>query len=99
MGMRVFGKFFEFKRQLTVTDENVKQVVELYENEIIQLEETNLNLMRNVRNLESQIKFYQQRLKIVEGIKINDKSNLNLWKTIALISFLFGLISWMVNKN
>jgi len=93
--MRIFGKFFEFKRQLIVTDENVQQVLDSYENEIVQLEEANLNLMRNVRKLESQIKFYQERLKIVETIKIDEKSKVNLWKIIAIISILFGILSWM----
>jgi phage shock protein A len=98
--MRIFGKFFEFKRQLIVTDENVQQVLDSYENEIVQLEESNLNLMRNVRKLESQIKFYQERLKIVETIKIDQKSKVNLWKIIAIISILFGILSWMVSfKN
>lgn len=98
--MRIFGKFFEFKRQLVVTDENVQQVLDNYENEIVQLEESNLNLMRNVRKLESQIKFYQERLKIVEGIKIDEKSKVNLWKVIAIISILFGILSWMISlKN
>ncbi len=94
--MRVFGKFFEFKRSIKVTDENVQKVIDNYENEIVELEGTNLNLMRNVRTLETQIKFYQERLKIVEGIKIDDKSKINLWKIIAIISILFGIISWMV---
>jgi hypothetical protein len=98
--MRIFGKFFEFKRQLKVTDENVQQVLDNYENEIVQLEESNLNLMRNVRKLESQIKFYQERLKIVEGIKIDEKSKVNLWKVIAIVSVLFGILSWMISfKN
>jgi hypothetical protein len=98
--MRIFGKFFEFKRQLVVTDENVQQVLDNYENEIVQLEESNLNLMRNVRKLESQIKFYQERLKIVEGMKIDDKSKINLWKIITIISILFGILSWMISfKN
>jgi len=93
--MRVFGKFFEFKRSIKVTDDNLKQVLDNYENEIVQLEESNLNLMRNVRKLESQIKFYQERLKIVETIKIDEKSKVNLWKIIAIISILFGILSWM----
>jgi len=98
--MRVFGKFFEFKRSIKVTDDNLKQVLDNYENEIVQLEESNLNLMRNVRKLESQIKFYQERLKIVETIKIDEKSKVNLWKIIAIISILFGILSWMVSfKN
>jgi len=97
--MRIFGKFFEFKRSIKVTDENLQQVLDNYENEIVQLEETNLSLMRNVRNLETQIRFYKDRLKIVETIKIDDKSKINLWKIIAIVSFLFGLISWMLNQT
>ena len=93
--MRVFGKFFEFKRSINVTDENVRTVIDNYENEIVELEETNLSLMRNIRNLESQIRFYKERLKIVEGIKISDKSKINLWKVLAIVSLLFGILSWM----
>ena len=97
--MRIFGKFFEFKRTIKVTDENVQQVLDNYENEIVQLEETNLSLMRNVRSLEAQIRFYKERLKIVEGIKIDDKSKINLWKIIAIVSLLFGVLSWMFTNT
>jgi len=97
--MRVFGKFFEFKRSIKVTDENVKEMLDKYEIEIVELEEANLNLMRNVRNLESQIKFYKERLKIVENIKIHDKSKINLWIILAIVCFLFGILSWMTGHT
>jgi len=57
--------------------------------------------MRVIKDLEKKIGFYQERLKIVEGIKIQESSKVNLWKVLAGIGGAIGAIigSWLTRER
>jgi hypothetical protein len=61
----------------------------------------NVSLMKNVKELEQQIKFYQERLKILEGIKIEEKSKVNLWRILAGLGAAIGALigSWLTKDD
>jgi len=95
--MKIIKKIF----QKDLTQEEFQSILDANERDIIELQDSSVNLMRRIKDLERQIEFYQERLKIVEGIKIEEKSKVNLWKILAAlgagIGALFG--SWLTKDD
>jgi len=88
-----------FKKDLT--QQEFQEILEINDREIIELSDANVQLMRKIRELEQQITFYNERLKIVEGIKVEEKSKVNLWKILAGIGAAIGAIigSWLTKDD
>jgi hypothetical protein len=84
-----------------ITQEEFQDTIDIFEKDIIELTDANVQLMRRIRDLEQQINFYQDRLKIVEGIKINEKTKVNLWRILAGIGAGLGAIigSWLTKDK
>ncbi len=84
-----------------ITQQEFEDTLSLNEKEIIELTDANVQLMRRIRDLEQQIAFYNDRLKIVEGIKVEEKTKVNLWKILAGIGAAIGAIvgSWLTKNN
>ena len=95
--MKIIKKIF----QKDLKQEEFQSILDANERDIIELEDLNVNLMRKNKDLERQIEFYQERLKILEGIKIEEKSKVNLWRILAAlgagIGALFG--SWLTKDD
>lgn len=94
--MKIFKNIFN----KDLTQEEYNKILDTQERDIIELEDTNVKLMRKIKDLEKQIEFYNDRLKIVEGIKVEEKSKVKLWKWLAWIGAAFGTLlgSW-ITKN
>jgi hypothetical protein len=88
-----------FKKDLT--QEEFQDILSSHEKDLIELTDTNTQLMRRIRDLEQQIIFYQDRLKILEGIKIEEKSKVGIWKILAGIGALIGALigSWFTKED
>ena len=84
-----------------LTQDELNKILDTQERDIIQLEDMNVELMRKIKDLEKKIEFYQERLKIVEGIKVEEKSKVNLWKWLAGIGAVFGALfgSWLTKDD
>jgi NAD-dependent DNA ligase len=95
--MKIIKKIF----RKDLKQEEFQDIFDIQERDIIQLEDMNVELMRKNKDLERQIEFYQERLKILEGIKIEEKSKVNLWRILAAlgagIGALFG--SWLTKDD
>jgi hypothetical protein len=88
-----------FKKNLT--QQEFDDILSANEREIIELTDMNVSLMKSIKELEQQIRFYQERLKILEGIKIEEKSKVNLWKILAGLGAAIGAIigSWLTKDD
>ena len=88
-----------FKKDLT--QQEFDDILSANEREIIELTDRNVSLMKSIKELEQQIRFYQERLKILEGIKIEEKSKVNLWKILAGLGAAIGAIigSWLTKDD
>lgn len=88
-----------FKKPLD--NDELNKILDAQERDILELEDMNVNLMRKNKDLEKQIQFYQERLKIVEGIKVEEKSNVKLWKWLAGIGAGVGALlgSWLTKDD
>ena len=88
-----------FKKDLT--QQEFQEILEVNEKEIIELSDNNVQLMRKIKDLEQQITFYNERLKIVEGIKVQEKSKVGIWKILAGIGAAIGAIigSWLTKDD
>lgn len=84
-----------FKKNLS--QEEFQSILDNNEREIIELTDLNVDLMRNIKDLERKLEFYQERLKILEGIKIEEKSKVNLWKILTGLGAAIGALigSWL----
>jgi phage shock protein A len=84
-----------------LTQQEFENMLSANEREIIELTDANVQLMRKIRDLEQQIRFYNDRLKIVEGIKVEEKSKVNLWKILAGLGAAVGAIvgSWLTKDD
>jgi hypothetical protein len=88
-----------FRKDLT--QEEFESILDVNEKELIELTDLNVDLMRNIKDLEKKLEFYQERLKILEGIKIEEKSKVNLWKILAGLGAAIGAIigSWLTKDD
>ena len=88
-----------FKKDLT--QQEFADILSSNEREIIELTDMNVSLMKSIKELEQQIKFYQERLKILEGIKIEEKSKVNLWRILAGLGAAIGALigSWLTKDD
>jgi uncharacterized protein YfbU (UPF0304 family) len=88
-----------FKKDLT--QKEFDDILSANEREIIELTDMNVSLMKSIKELEQQIKFYQERLKILEGIKIEEKSKVNLWRILAGLGAAIGALigSWLTKDD
>ena len=95
--MKIIKKIF--KKNLT--QDEYHKILDTYEREIVEMEDLNVELMRKNKDLEKKIEFYQDRLKIVEGIKIEEKSKVNLWKILAGLGAGIGALigSWLTRDK
>jgi hypothetical protein len=84
-----------------LTQKEFQDILDIQEKDIIQLEDMYVELMRKNKDLEKKIEFYQEQLKIVEGIKVEEKSKVNLWKWMAGVGAAFGALlgSWLTKDD
>ena len=95
--MRVIRNLF----RKNLTQEEFQSILNDNEKELIELTDLNVDLMRNIKDLEKKLEFYQERLKILEGIKIEEKSKVNLWKILAGLGAAIGALigSWLTKDD
>jgi Uma2 family endonuclease len=88
-----------FRKNLT--QEEFQSILNDNEKDIVELQDMNVDLIRKTKDLEKKLEFYQERLKILEGIKIEEKSKVNLWKILAGIGAAIGAIigSWLTKDD
>jgi len=95
--MKLITKIFRKDLQ----QEEYNSILDTFEKEIIELTDLNVGLMRKNKDLESKLEFYQEQLKIVEGIKVSEKTKVNLWKVLAGAGAAIGAIigSWLTRDD
>ena len=88
-----------FKKDLT--QQEFDDILSFNEREIIELTDMNVSLMKSIKDLEKKLEFYQERLKILEGIKIEEKSKVNLWRILAGLGAAIGALigSWLTKDD
>ena len=88
-----------FRKNLT--QEEFQSILNDNEKDIVELQDMNVDLIRKTKDLEKKLEFYQERLKILEGIKIEEKSKVNLWKILAGLGAAIGAIigSWLTKDD
>jgi len=88
-----------FRKNLT--QEEFQSILNDNEKDIVELQDMNVDLIRKTKDLEKKLEFYQERLKILEGIKIEEKSKVNLWKILAGLGAAIGAIigSWLTKED
>jgi hypothetical protein len=95
--MKLIKKIFRKDLQ----QEEYHQILDTYEREIVEMEDLNVQLMRKNKDLEKKIEFYQEQLKIVEGIKVSEKTKVNVWKILAGAGAAIGALigSWLTRDK
>ena len=88
-----------FRKNLT--QEEFQSILNDNEKDIVELQDMNVDLIRKTKDLEKKLEFYQERLKILEGIKIEEKSKVNLWKILAGLGAAIGALigSWLTKDD
>lgn len=76
-------------------------ILDAFEKDIIELEDLNVQLIRKNKDLEKKIEFYQEQLKIVEGIKVSEKTKVSVWKILAGAGAAIGALigSWLTRDK
>jgi hypothetical protein len=93
-------KFIKKIFRKDLTQDEYHKILDSFERDIIEAETLNVELMRKNKDLEKKIEFYNERLKIVEGIKVEEKSKVKLWKWLAgLGAAIGGLVGALVTKE
>ncbi len=95
--MKIIKKIF----QKDLQQEEYHKILDTYEREIVEMEDLNVQLMRKNKDLEKKIEFYQEQLKIVEGIKVSEKTKVNVWKILAGAGAAIGALigSWLTRDK
>ena len=95
--MKLIKKIF----RKDLTQDEYHSILDTFEKDIIEMDQLNVNLMRKNKDLEKKIEFYQEQLKIVEGIKVEEKTKVNLWKILAGAGAAIGALvgSWMTRDK
>jgi hypothetical protein len=94
-------KFIKKIFRKDLTQDEYHNILDTFEREIVQMEDLNVELMRKNKDLEKKIEFYQEQLKIVEGIKIEEKTKLSVWKILAGLGAAIGALigSWLTRDK
>jgi hypothetical protein len=94
-------KFIKRIFRKDLQQDEYQEVLDTYEREIVEMETMNVDLMRKNKDLEKKIEFYQEQLKIVEGIKVEEKTKVNLWKILAGAGAAIGALigSWLTKDD
>ena len=94
-------KFIKRIFRKDLQQDEYQQVLDTYEREIVEMETLNVELMRKNKDLEKKIEFYQEQLKIVEGIKVEEKTKVSLWKILAGAGAAIGALigSWLTKDD
>jgi hypothetical protein len=81
--------------------EEFHSILDTFEKDIIELEDLNVQLIRKNKDLEKKIEFYQEQLKIVEGIKVSEKTKVSVWKILAGAGAAIGALigSWLTRDK
>lgn len=95
--MKIIKKIFRKDLQ----QEEYHKILDTYEREIVEMEDLNVQLMRKNKDLEKKIEFYQEQLKIVEGIKVSEKTKVSVWKILAGAGAAIGALigSWLTRDK
>ena len=95
--MKIIKKIF----QKDLQQEEYHKILDTYEREIVEMEDLNVQLMRKNKDLEKKIEFYQEQLKIVEGIKVSEKTKVGVWKILAGAGAAIGALigSWLTRDK
>ena len=95
--MKIIKKIFRKDLQ----QEEYHKILDTYEREIVEMEDLNVQLMRKNKDLEKKIEFYQEQLKIVEGIKVSEKTKVGVWKILAGAGAAIGALigSWLTRDK
>ena len=81
-----------------------KQQLDLYlrgtEQEIIELQDLNVSLLRKIKGLENDIRTLQESLLRLEQVKVDERASKSIWKLIsALAAALGALVMTIFNKD
>ena len=95
--MKLIKKIF----RKDLTQDEYHSILDTFEKDIIEMDQLNVNLMRKNKELEKKIEFYQEQLKIVEGIKVNEKTKVSVWKILAGAGAAIGALigSWLTKDD
>jgi restriction endonuclease S subunit len=95
--MRIIKNIF----RKDLTQDEYHKILDTFERDIIEQDKLNVELMKKNRELEQKLAFYNDKLKALEGIKVEEKSNVKLWKWLAAIGAGIGALfgSWLTKED
>ncbi len=90
--MRTRQYSFDMNAIMALNRKELERVMETNEHEIIELYEENKVLRRKIKELEDDCRHYNERIAILENIKIEEKASKGVWKTIAAAAAAIGAL-------
>jgi len=97
--MRTRQYSFDMNAIMALNRKELERVMETNEHEIIELYEENKVLRRKIKELEDDCRHYNERIAILENIKIEEKASKGVWKTIAAAAAAIALIATLFFKK
>ena len=68
---------------MALNRKQLQEVMRANENEMIDLYDQNKVLREKIKQLETDIRHFDQQIKVLESIKIEQKASTGVWKAIA----------------
>ena len=81
---------FDMDAIMGFSREQLEGVLRVNEQEVIELLDQNIELIRRVKDLERDLQYYKESIKNLESIKVEEKASKSVWKTIAALSAAVG---------
>jgi cell division septum initiation protein DivIVA len=72
--------------------EQLDEFLKTNEREIIELLDQNTELLRRIKKLETDLKYYKEQMARLEAIKIEQKAEKGVWKAITIAAAAFGAL-------
>jgi uncharacterized protein YlxW (UPF0749 family) len=69
------------------------------EEEITLLQDDITSSLRKIKTLQQEIRYYQERISLLETIKIEEKASKSVWKTIAIAAAALGALIMSLFKS
>jgi FtsZ-binding cell division protein ZapB len=69
------------------------------EEEITHLQDDITSSLRKIKTLQQEIRYYQERISLLETIKIEEKASKSVWKTIAIAAAAIGALIMSLFKS
>jgi phage shock protein A len=77
---------------MALNRKELERVMEANEREIIELYDENKKLRLKIKQLEDDCRHYNERITILENIKVEERASKGVWKTIAAATAAFGAL-------